>query len=84
MCCWLFLEYAKCELGFGGASGPVADGAGGPEIDGARRRGIELVFVAGAVEVIVIQVEVEGAFAFGEHEFAELIVDLGIDGEVGF
>ena len=43
-----------------------------------------LVIVAGAVEIVVIQVEVEGAFAFGEHEFAELIVDLGIDGEIWF
>ena len=43
-----------------------------------------LVIIAGAVDIVVIQVEVEGAFAFGEHEFAELIVDLGIDGEIGF
>ena len=53
------------------------------DIDGGVA-GRKLIFVSGTVEVVVVEVEVEGAFALGEHEFAELIVDLGIHGEVGF
>lgn len=32
----------------------------------------------------MVEVEVDGAFAFGESEFAELIVDLGVDGDARF
>jgi hypothetical protein len=45
------------------------------------RRWRGLVVIACAVEVIVFVIEVEGAFAFGEDELEELIVELRIDRE---
>ena len=51
----------------------------GPAFGVVRQR-IGLILVSPTVEVIVVKIEVAGAFAFGEDEFAELIVDLGIEG----